>query len=333
MGISIFNSDTKVWKVQADRENTNKFSISNGDNRGTHISIPFTCKEDFEKNIDLKVLENTGNPWLLYDQRVGVYFDDKDFAPVGIPSRNKFDLNIVAMAFDVPKGYKMTSCYVEGARIYKVSLDVHKHIDMLASLPEKSYGNQRRPRISVTMVNNNDKKVMRYDAIWDGRIKDGKKPAGLQVNKYLRTFEENVEGKGHYDTRDTAAWLVSQNRPIVSTFHPSSPTHLICIGQEYDKDLIEEAFAGKKNWAKMSKYDIRIANTAEDFVKLAKEYGAVTLAYDTDMSLEMGDANNSNVADYAKACFNTVYYLGKNGFVYKAKVDGVERVVPVKKSK
>lgn len=320
MSIAVYNSFHKIWKVQENKTGTG-FTINNEGRRGEHISM--LVSELVEDKLDKSVLDNTGSLWTLYKGAVRVHYDDASFAPVAASSRVKSDGDaIIAYALSIKPGYKLTSFYNAAARIHAIALDENSYVDFIANM---SCRRNVSPHISITLVNEKEGKVI---AISINTGRDGK----IKVSeKVMAASEIPAKGeKGHINTTDFVARARENGRDVVTAFYPSSPTHLI-VTKTGNKEAIEKAIAGQKNWREPKRFDIREVDSEESLRELANSYKAVTLGYDCDMSYEFGDIKNDNMADTAKELFDTVYLLGLNGFIYKAKIGGKLKMAPVKK--
>lgn len=318
MSISVYNSFHKIWKVQESKSGKS-FIISNEGRRGEHISM--RVNELISEKMDKSVLDNTGSLWTLYNGAARVRYDDVSFVPVAESSKSNGDA-IIAYALSIKPGYKLTSVYNSAARIHAVAIDENAYIDFIANIPRKGKFN---PHISITLLNEKEGKIIAISIGWDGNGK-------LKVTERLMNVSENpAKGeKGYVNTFDFAARARENGKDVLSVFYPTSPTHLIVTNAGGEEKTVE-VIKANKSWREPKRYNILVASTVEELTKISETYRAVTLSYDRELSYLVCDVMNDEIGDAAKRLFDTVYYLGSNGFIYKAKIAGKLKEAPVKK--
>lgn len=322
MSITIFNSESKVWSVQ-EALNKKGFSISNERRQspsGKHISLHVNA-ENYAEFLDTSVLENVGSPWAVFSKGCKVRYDDKHMKPYSVATDPGRGDTIIAVALDIKPGYKLTSFYNSHARVYDISMDVNSHVDFIANMTKHNPASSNfNLRISITLLNEAEQKVITYS------ISLGKNDKLFVNTKELNVADIPAKGeKGHISTLDFAAKAVENGKEIVPLFHPSSPTALVVTSAEC-KDAAIKTITDRSKWKKITKYRIETLDNEELLHAFVKEgYTAVTLFLNNEITVETATLINNSVATKALQLFDTVYYIGSNGFVYKAKVDGIVR--------
>lgn len=323
MSITIFNSETKVWNVQ-EAQNKKGFVISNEHRQtpvgGKRISLHVNA-EKYAEFLDTSVLENIGSPWAVFSKGCKVRYDDKHMKPYAVATDPGRGDSIIAVALDIKPGYKLTSFYNSHARVYDISMDVNSHVDFIANMTKHNpAASNFNLRISITLLNEAEQKVITYS------ISLGRNDKLNVSTKELNVADIPAKGeKGHISTLDFAAKAVENGKEIVPLFHPSSPTALVVTSALCKEDAIK-TITDRSKWKKITKYRIETVDDETLLKKFVDEgYTAITLFINNDITVETASLINNSIATTALYAFDTVYYIGKNGFVYKAKVDGLVR--------
>ena len=310
----VYNDTKQVWGIE--KKDGKGFTICNSSRSGK-VSM-FVADKDFAETLDIAGLTTVDSCDDIYKKNLVVSFDDKNLTPGAFATGKTNCAELAAIGITVPEGFRITSFYNANATVYAHDIIPDKYVDFIANFSKRGGKEIAPPRISITMVNDTEKTVISIGATWN----KSKKCVNV-FSKKLPFSEIPEKGKkGFINTTDFVARNVAAGKEIIPVFYPASPTHLIVVSESAKESLLK-TIKEHKHWRSAKQYNIVVMEKEDELIRMVREgYSAVTLAVDKDMTVEAGKIDNTLMLQKAKELFDTVYLLGKNGFVYKAKIAG-----------
>ena len=318
----VINGNPTAWSVETGEKS---FVVKNSTG-----NVSFTVNDEkYQDTLDASWDMNGGIIRKdIYPGSTVVRYDNKTMVPEAFACEGKKGSAILAaVSINVKPGYRITSVYNNFTPVYSRECDPEKFLDFIANFAVTKGEKPIMPHISVTMVNNEKKRILSYVVNYDKKLNQ------VKISMQQISFDQNPKKgvRGHVNTFDFVGKTLANGGDVLPVYFPSSPTHVILTASQTLGEL-KNLIDSKTRWRPYDKYGIVERATEEEVQRISDEgYKAISIF--TNAQLTFKDIDDGNWKEYVFGLgdkilelFDTIYLVNSDGKILKLKLMGTLNV-------